>query len=233
MSNEILLVISLIFIYFSVIGSFVLFGATGLYCWTAIATILANIEVLILVDAFGLEQTLGNILFASTFLVTDILSELYGQERSKKATNIGIYTSIMFIIISQSWLKYTPIESNSIFSSISYIFANTPRMIIVSLLVYAVCQKFDVWFYHKIWNFTKKRTSEDKKYLWLRNNLSTLVSQLVNSFLFNIGAFSGIYNFKTLISMSIATYVVFIITSILDTPFVYLARYIHKNKTPN
>ena len=65
-------------------------GKTGLYCWTVIATIAANIEVLIVVDAFGMEMTLGNILFASTFLVTDILSEKEGKKESQKAVIIGI-----------------------------------------------------------------------------------------------------------------------------------------------
>jgi len=67
-----------------------------------IATIAANIEVLIIVNAFGMEMTLGNILFASTFLVTDILSELYGKKEAQKAVYLGIATSVIFICISQS-----------------------------------------------------------------------------------------------------------------------------------
>ena len=78
--NEILLVLSLLVIYGSVLLVYRLFGKSGLYCFTAIATITANIEVLIMVDAFGMEQTLGNILFASTFLVTDIISEVDGKK---------------------------------------------------------------------------------------------------------------------------------------------------------
>ena len=74
--NEILLVASLFVIYGCVLLAYRLFGKSGLYCFTAIATITANIEVLIMVKAFGMEQTLGNILFASTFLVTDIISEI-------------------------------------------------------------------------------------------------------------------------------------------------------------
>mgnify|MGYP000813013560 CR=1 FL=1 len=83
--NEILLVLSLLVIYGSVLLVYRLFGKSGLYCFTAIATITANIEVLIMVDAFGMEQTLGNILFASTFLVTDIISEVDGKKAAQKA----------------------------------------------------------------------------------------------------------------------------------------------------
>ena len=96
--NEILLVLSLLVIYGSVLLVYRLFGKSGLYCFTAIATITANIEVLIMVDAFGMEQTLGNILFASTFLVTDIISEVDGKKAAQKAVNIGIFTSVFFIV---------------------------------------------------------------------------------------------------------------------------------------
>ena len=88
--NELLLLGSLVVIFALVLLFFHLFGKTGLYCWTVFATITANIEVLIVVNAFGMEQTLGNILFASTFLVTDLLSEFYGKQASQKAVNIGI-----------------------------------------------------------------------------------------------------------------------------------------------
>ena len=80
MPNELLLILSLFFLFGSVLVFYRLFGKLGLYVWTVIATIAANIEVLILVDAFGLEQTLGNVLFATTFLVTDILSENHSKK---------------------------------------------------------------------------------------------------------------------------------------------------------
>ena len=98
MSNEVLLVLSIFIIYGSVIAFFKLFGKQGLYCFTVLATIAANIEVLIVIVAFGMEMTLGNVLFASTFLVTDIISELYGKKESRKAVHIGIATSVTFII---------------------------------------------------------------------------------------------------------------------------------------
>ena len=82
--NEILLVASLFVIYGCVLLAYRLFGKSGLYCFTAIATITANIEVLIMVKAFGMEQTLGNILFASTFLVTDIISEIEGKKAGQE-----------------------------------------------------------------------------------------------------------------------------------------------------
>ena len=88
MPNELLLIISLVVSYSLLLAFFKFFGKYGLYVWLGISTILANIEVTILVVAFGMEQTLGNTLFASTFLATDILSEVYGKKDSHKGAYI-------------------------------------------------------------------------------------------------------------------------------------------------
>lgn len=222
--NELLLLATLIIIFAMTLLFYYLYGKAGLYCWTVLATIAANIEVLIVVVAFGMEQTLGNILFASTFLVTDILSEIYGKEASKKAVNIGILTSLAFIVISQSWLLYTPAGSDFAMPHMQAIFSNTPRLMLTSFLVYAVCQRFDVWAYHKWWAFTTKKYGDSTRFLWLRNNGSTLVSQLLNTLLFTFGAFAGTYDFATLLSITWSSYVIFIVTSLADTPVIYLAR---------
>lgn len=231
MRNEILLILSLVITFSTVVGLYKIFKEQGLFLWTVIATITANIEVLIVVDAFGMEMTLGNILFASTFLVTDILSELYGKKEAQTAVWLGIATSIIFIVISQSWLLYLPGEADTLQPAIRTVFSNTPRLMLVGILVYVIVQLFDVWAYHKWWEFTSRRFHDKRKFLWLRNNGSTLISQLLNSILFTLGAFLGTYPLKTLCSIGISTYVIYIFTSLFDTPFVYLARSIHeKNK---
>ena len=112
MINEILLMASIFFIYGAVILMYKFFGTTGIICWTCMATILANIEVLRVVEAFGIEQTLGNVLFASTFLVTDIIHENHGAEEAKKAVKLGIIAAVIFVVISQSWLLYEAAESD-------------------------------------------------------------------------------------------------------------------------
>lgn len=224
MINELLLIGSLIFIYSMVLIAYKFFGKTGLYCMSATATVLANIEVLILIDAFGMEQTLGNVLFAATFLITDILSECEGKKEANKAVWIGMFTSAFFLFLSQSWLLYKPSENDWAMGSIEAVFSNTPRMLIASFVVYAISQMFDVWLYHKWWAFTEKKFGDKRKFLWLRNNGSTLVSQIINTLLFTLLAFYGTYDFKTLISIFASSYVIFIFTSLLDTPVVYLAR---------
>lgn len=233
MTNELLLIGSLIFIFSTALAVYGFFGRAGLYCLSCAATILANIEALILVNAFGMEQTLGNVLFAVTFLITDILSECEGKKAANKAVWLGIFTSVFFLLLSQSWLLYIPAESDWAMGSIKAVFSNTPRMLIASFVVYAASQMFDVWLYHKWWALTEEKTGDRRKFLWLRNNGSTLLSQLLNSFLFTLLAFWGTYDGPTLVSIFLSSYVIFIFTSLLDTPAVYLARRIHERKNKN
>ena len=224
MRNEMLLMIALLLIYSAVVFFYRMWGRSGLYCWTVIATISANIEVLLLVDAFGMEQTLGNVLFASTFLVTDILSETEGKKAAKKAVTLGIVTSIAFVLISQSWLLYQPNGNDWAMPSIKAVFSNTPRLMISSIVVYAIVQMFDVWAYHFIWEKTEKKCENSRRFLWLRNNGSTLVSQFFNTLLYTFAAFFGVHSFGTLMNIVFSSYVIFIATSLLDTPAVYAAR---------
>ena len=224
--NELLLIGSLIFVFLMVLFAYWIFGKTGLYVMSVLATVFANIEVLILINAFHMEQTLGNVLFASTFLITDILSECEGKKEANKAVYLGIFSSIFFLLLSQSWLLYKPADDGNILNSIRAIIQSTLRMIFASLSVYAISQIFDVWLYHKWWDFTNKKFNDKKKFLWLRNNGSTLISQLINTLFFTFFAFAGTYDFKTLLEIFISSYVIYIFTSLLDTPIVYLARHL-------
>ena len=227
MTNELLLIGSVILIFSMALLSYRFFGKAGLYCLSAVATILANIEVLLLIRAFGMEQTLGNVLFAVTFLITDILSECEGKKAANKAVWIGMASSLFFLLLSQSWLLYVPSEGDWAMESFRKIFSSTPRMLLSSFLVYAISQLFDVWLYHKWWAFTEKKTGDRRRFLWLRNNGSTLVSQILNTLLFTLFAFYGTYDMGTILSIFVSSYVIFIFTSLLDTPVLYLARKVH------
>ena len=90
MNNELLLIVSLLVIYSGVLLAYRFFGKTGLYIMTAISTIVSNIECLILINAFTMEQTLGNVFFASTFLITDILSENHSEQDANKEESLSV-----------------------------------------------------------------------------------------------------------------------------------------------
>lgn len=228
MINESLIISSFLIIYGGVILFYRFFGKAGLLAFNILATLLANIEVLLLVEAFGIEMTLGNILFASTFLVTDVLSENHSRKDANRTVIISTLCSVFFILISQIWLLYIPGENDWASASVRTIFSSTPRIVCASLLVYLISQLTDVWLYHKWWDWCRKRFGDSTKGLWIRNNGSTMISQLLNTFLYTFFAFYGRYEISTLMSIFLSSYMIFFVTSLLDTPFVYWCRNIHK-----
>ncbi len=229
MQNELMLILSGVVAYALVIIWFYLFKDKGLIGFIIFATISANIEVMLFIKAFGMEQTLGNVMFGATFLATDVLSELYGKKTSNKAVSLGLLTSVSFIIVSQIWLNFVPAFDDGIFESFNTIFKNTPRIMIASLLVYAISQFLDIFLYHKLWELTAKKSGDKRKFLWLRNNGSTLISQLINAFLFNFFAFFGVQSFGTIVSAFLSTYIIYIVVALLDTPVIYFIRYLYNN----
>lgn len=234
MLNELLIFISFIVIYGGVVLFYRFFGKTGLLAFSVMATILANIEVLLLIHAFGIEMTLGNVLFASTFLITDILSENHSRKDASKAVILSTLCSVVFMAISQMWLLYELSPNDWAGGAFQTIFSSTPRIVCASLGVYFISQITDVWLYHKWWEWSKKRLGDSRKGLWIRNNGSTMISQLLNTSLYTFLAFYGTYQMSTLISIFASTYTIYFITSLLDTPIVYWCRNIndkyHKNE---
>lgn len=222
--NELLLLASVFVFFGGLVAFFRLFGKNGIFAWNVICTIAANIEVLILVHAFGMDTTLGNVLFASSFLATDIMSELFGKKEANKCVKLGIAANITFILISQTWFLYVPAADDTMAAPIRTVFANTPRVMLSSLFAYVVCELYDVWAYHHIWDWSSKRSGSSRSFLWLRNNGSTLVSQLINVVVFNLLAFAGVFSWDTIRQILIFGYAIFIATSLMDTPFLYLAR---------
>lgn len=220
--NELLIVVTLMLTFGSVLLWFRMFRRAGLYAFTVFITIVANIEVVILVNAFGIEMTLGNMLFAGTFLATDILSEVYGRHAANNCVKVGITSSVSMILLTSLWMLYTPSANDFVFPAIVTVFSNTPRVLFASLLVYAICQAVDVQLYHVIW----KLTGSNERFMWLRNNGATLVSQALNAVLFNLIAFYGNVDMSTMWSIIGASFTISLLTSLLDTPVLYLARYI-------
>ncbi len=224
MKNELILLASVLLIYGVDLLAYRLFGRAGLYAMTVIATLLANIEVLLIVDAFGMEQTLGNVLFASTYLVTDMLSENEGKKPAARAVWLGVFTSAIMLAVTQSWLLYDPAASDWAAAPIRVLFSKTPRLMLASFAGYVISQRLDVWLYHKLWAVTEKRSGSTTRFLWMRNNAATLLSQVVNTVLFTLIAFAGWYDMSTVVSIMLSSYAIYVVTSLLDTPFVYLSR---------
>lgn len=198
---------------------FRLFGKIGLFLWVPIACIVANIQVVKLVDLFGMSATLGNIVYASSFLVTDILSELYGKKEATKAVKAGFLSLLAMTGLMSLALAFTPAADDFAQESLSTIFAIMPRIAGASLLAYLVSMTHDVWAY----DFWRKRFPADR-WMWLRNNASTMISQLLDSTLFTLVAFAGLYPGNVLWQIFWTTYLLKWVVAAADTPFLYVAR---------
>lgn len=209
-----------------IVGMYKLFGKSGLFAWIALGTILANIQVTKSIDFdlgfVVLAATLGNIMYGTLFLVTDALGEKYGHREAMKAVYIGFFSLIAMVIVMQISLLFEPNSADFADGALHTIFSVIPRIALGSLLAYIVSQTFDVYFFQKI----KKRFPADK-HLWIRNNGSTLVSQLIDTIIFIPVAFIGIFPFGIVLEIFITTYVVKVIVAALDTPFVYLIKRIN------
>ena len=149
----------------------------------------------------------------------------YGEKSAKKAVYIGFFSLAATIIIMQIALMFKPNEFDFIQESLKTIFAILPRIALASLVAYGISQFHDVWAY-KLW----KKLFPGIRFLWLRNNASTMVSQLLDSVIFTFIAFWGLLPQSEFIQILITTYVLKLIVAAVDTPFLYLARFMFSRK---
>ncbi len=218
MINESLWIGLLFFNFIMVMLSYKLFGKIGLYVWTAIAVILANIQVMKTIEIFGLVTALGNVVYSSLFLVTDIINENHSQKEAKKAVWIGFFVLISMTAIMQITLLFIPDESDILSEHISAIFSFMPRIAFASIIAYLISQYHDVWF------FAKLKQIFGSERLWLRNNVSTLTSQLLDNIIFTLIAFIGVFEWDVMVQIFLTSILLKYIVAFCDTPFIYLAK---------
>jgi len=208
--------------------SYRFFGRVGIYAWIGMATVLANIQVVKTIDihAFGMiiAITLGNTMYGTIYLASDLLNEKYGEKAAKKAVWFGFFTLITTTIIMQMALLFNPLNEEfplQVQGAMETLFGLMPRIALASLCAYFVSQFLDVKIYS-----TLKRLCPAPNQLWIRNNGSTAVSQLVDTFIFCTIAFAGApgYDNDLWLSIFLSTYVIKFIVSLCSTPFLYAAR---------
>lgn len=218
MVNEILWFVMMLVNFGLILGFYKLFGRKGLYSWMAFAIVVANIQVLKNVELFGFVITLGNIMYGTLFLVTDILNEVYGKEEAKKAVWIGFLTMISSTFLMWLSIQFIPHQSDFAHGAIRTIFDVMPRITLASLVAYIISNLHDVWAF-QFW----KEVFEGR-YLWLRNNLSTITSQLIDTGIFCFIAFWGRYELPVFMNILWTTLFLKILVAWFDTPFIYIAR---------
>lgn len=198
------------------------FGKVGLYTVIVASVIAANIQVLKTVKLFGLVSTLGNVIYGCVFLATDILSEVYGKKSAQRGVWLGFAGMVLVTIWMQIGLIFIPDASDFAQGSLETIFGIMPRIMAGSMLAYLLSQHHDVLAFHFWKNKTKGR------FLWLRNNASTMVSQIIDTITFSLVALWGVFEIDVWWQILLTTYLMKWIVAIIDTPFIYLVRRLSK-----
>lgn len=200
-----------------------LFGVKGLYAWVGIATLLANIQVVKTIEMLGIVMTLGNTIYATIYMTTDLLNEKFGTKAARQAVYIGFFSLIASTIILQLALAFQPQAEDIAQESMETLFGLMPRLAAGSLTAYFVSQMLDVRLFARL----RKRFSRPDHF-WIRINGSTLTSQLVDSLVFCAIAFAGVYSLQVWLEILLTTYLFKSLVSVVGTPVLYIARRFRK-----
>ena len=218
MQNVLLILINILITFSLVVLIEKIFKKEGLYVWSSVALITANILECQTVGLFhGFTATCGNVLFASVFLATDIMNEKYGAEYSKKAIRLAVFTMIAFTIVMQIGLLFKPDVTDMAHDAMKTLFSLNLRITISSVIMFYISNNLDIFLFEKI-----KKKLPDK--LWVRNNVATIVSNVLENYFFIFLAFVGIYDIKTMLNIATTISVIEIVIAVCDTPFIYLSK---------
>ena len=167
----------------------------------------------------------GILPYPLTFLVTDLISELYGQRKANLVVFSGFIASLFVLLFLWLGGQFNSIPDSLVNDEIyNSVFQNAWRLIAASMIAYLFAQFVDVRIFH----FWKKLTSG--KHLWLRNNGSTIASQLVDTTLVICILFVGVWNTDQILSAIIDGWIFKMLMALLDTPIIYGIIYLLKGK---
>ena len=167
----------------------------------------------------------GILPYPLTFLVTDLISELYGQKKANLVVLSGFFASLFVLLFLWLGGQFNAIPYSLVIdATYDSVFRNAWRLIAGSMIAYLFAQFVDVRIFH----FWKKLTKG--KHLWLRNNGSTIASQLVDTTLVICILFVGVWNADQILSAIIDGWVFKMLMAILDTPIIYGVIYLLKGK---
>jgi uncharacterized integral membrane protein (TIGR00697 family) len=165
------------------------------------------------------ELSVGILPYPITFLVTDLISEIYGKKAAKRVVVAGIFASffsmgILLIAGLVPALPNSPIDDQTF----NQVFALSPIAVLASMMAYLLAQFIDIRIYHFWKNLTKGR------HLWLRNNFSTFASQFVDTFtVVGLLCAFGVLPWDAFVGLVISGVVFKILVALIDTPLLYLS----------
>lgn len=216
--NTLYLFVEIIVCFSAVLLAAKLFGKYGLIAWIGVASVLANIITAKTSNILGLDAAQGSVLFASTFLCTDILCERYGKQTAKMGVLVGLFSSVALIVATQIALLYTPVEYDYANPSMQVLFGLNLRITASSIVMYLIANMADIAVFDKLKEMT------GGKWLWMRNNTATILCNCLENFGFIFLAFLGVYSAAQCAEIALATSIIEIVAAVCDTPFAYIGR---------
>jgi hypothetical protein len=202
------------------------YGMSGLYVYNTVAVIAANIQVLKLsyFPFWGEPLALGTIVFATTYLVSDILTELYGQKVARNGVWLCFSAQILLTLMMVLALAYVPAAEDTAHGAMALLFTPSLRLLVSSLIAFAASQLFDIWVFQKM-----RQVSHDRR-LWLRTVFSFLLAGLLDNIIFSFLAWyllspeplgiGDIWN-----RYVFGTYMARILVAGISLPTIYYCRY--------
>ena len=203
------------------------FGKYGLYCAVILGIVLGNLQggKVSELTLFGMQfnVSMGAILYSGIYFDTDLLNEKFGKDEANRAVILGFVANIAVMLTLVLSTKFLPSDltgsAAEVHDAISVLAFYSPIFIIGSLTAYLVSQRFDVWFFHYLKNLT------NGKKLWLRNNLSTMASQLIDTLIYQFTwVLATDLTFSQAFAISMAKYIIKILIALIDTAFIYWVR---------
>ena len=203
------------------------FGKYGLYAAVILGIVLGNLQggKVSQLEFFGYSFTasMGAILYSGIYFATDVLNEKFGREEANRAVMLGFVANIAVMITLLISVQFKPSQITGsaleVHNAISTLASYSPVFVIGSLIAYLVSQTFDVWIFHRI------KVLTDGKYLWLRNNVSTITSQALDTFLYTFVWVIGTeLSFLAAFGIALTKYVFKVIIALIDTIFIYWVR---------
>ena len=203
------------------------FGKYCLYAAVILGIVLGNLQggKVSQLEFFGYSFTasMGAILYSGIYFATDVLNEKFGREEANRAVMLGFVANIAVMITLLISVQFRPSEITGsaleVHNAISTLAGYSPFFVIGSLIAYLVSQTFDVWIFHRI------KVLTDGKYLWLRNNVSTITSQALDTFLYTFVWVIGTeLSFAAAFGIALTKYVFKVIIALVDTIFIYWVR---------
>ena len=179
------------------------------------ATLASNIMAAKMTTVAGISFPAGVFAVPICFLVTDVINEVWGKKEAGYTVKLGFAASVAFTLFTMLavWLPaadFWPLQGE-----FATILAAVPRFTIGGLTAFLFSQNTDLWIFDRL------KALHKGKHLWIRNNVSTITAQLLDSLIFIVIAFYGTMPVAALFTMVFSQWLVKLVLATLDTPFVY------------